>query len=545
MTKLNRIKNLRRSSALALVAGVAGLAGFTGVTTQAEAASPPNALVMAWNIDAISTFDPAQIGEAATNEIVQNICDPLVDFDPADETKILPKMAKSWDVSEDGLQITFHLRDDLKFDSGEKATAGDLAWSLQRVVKLGFGNAATLTEYGFVKDNVDSTIVAPDDTTLIFKLDKPYPANLILSAIAANRVSGLLNQKVLMANQVDNDLGNKYLATRSDCVGPYKLARWNPAEVVLLQASDNYWGEAPKLKQVLIRHVSEAGTQRLLLEKGDIDIARDLTPEDLTDLEAQGKATASRVLKPSLFYWNFNNADPIFSNDKVRHAMRYLIDYDGLAKTVMKIVGEPRASFVQLGAIGALDEKQGQPFKLDVEKAKELLKEAGYPDGFESTMFIGTAPYAAPIAQSIQDAAAKAGVKIKIERMANAQLFSRIRGREFQTSLMGWQTMVPDAHGNASRQIYNPDNRMEAKQTMYPSWRASYFDEAVNKKVDDALFEKDDAKRNQMYFDLQKEMMEKGPQAYMFQLYNVAGVSKAMKNWSWNGFRVYYDTAAK
>ncbi|MCR2346238.1 ABC transporter substrate-binding protein, partial [Salmonella enterica] len=82
----------------------------------------------------------------------------------------------------------------------------------------------------------------------------------------------------------------------------------------------------------------------------------------------------------------------------------------------------------------------GQPFTLDVDKAKALLAEAGHPDGFETTMFIGTAPYAAPIAQSIQDAAAKAGVKIKIERMANAQLFSRIRGREFQTSLMGWAT---------------------------------------------------------------------------------------------------------
>ncbi|MDR0251650.1 MAG: ABC transporter substrate-binding protein, partial [Brucellaceae bacterium] len=522
-------KFLSRSSALALLAGTAAMASVTlAATFASEAASPPNALVMAWNIDAISTFDPAQIGEVVSNEIIQNTCDPLVDFDPKDETKILPRMAKSWDVSEDGLQITFHLRDDLKFDNGEKATAGDLAWSLQRVVKLGFGNAATLTEYGFVKENVDTAITAPDDNTVVFKLDKPYPVNLILSAIAANRVATLLNQKVLMANQVEGDMGNKHLATRTECVGPYKLMRWNPAEVVLLQASDNYWGEAPKLKQVLIRHVSEAGTQRLLLEKGDIDIARDLTPEDLKDLEAQDKVTVSRALKPTLFYWNFNNADPIFNNEKVRLAMRYLIDYDGLAKTVMHNVGVPRASFVQLGAFGALDEKEGQPFKLDIDKAKALLAEAGHPDGFETTMFIGTAPYAAPIAQSIQDAAAKAGVKIKIERMANAQLFSRIRGREFQTSLMGWATAVPDAHGNASRQIFNPDNRAEAKQTMYPSWRASYFDEAVNKEVDAALFEKDEAKRAELYYALQKEMMEKGPQAYMFQIYNVAGINKGI-----------------
>lgn len=80
-------KFLNRSSALAMIAGTAALAGATFAS---EAASPPNALVMAWNIDAISTFDPAQIGEVVSNEIIQNTCDPLVDFDPKDETKILP-----------------------------------------------------------------------------------------------------------------------------------------------------------------------------------------------------------------------------------------------------------------------------------------------------------------------------------------------------------------------------------------------------------------------------------------------------------------------
>lgn len=534
---------LGRSSAIAIAAGLAG-AGF-GATFAAEAASPPNTLVMAWNIDAISTFDPAQIGEAATNEIIQNLCDPLVDIDPADESKVVPNLAKSWDVSEDGKQITFHMRDDLKFENGDKATAKDMAWSLQRVVKLGFGNAATLNEYGFDKETIDDTISAPDDNTLVMKLDKAYPINLIMTAIAANRVASLLNQKVLMEQQVDGDMGNKYLTTRSECVGPYKLVRWNPAEVVIMQASNNYWGDAPKLQQVLIRHVSEAGTQRLLLEKGDVDVARDLTPEDLDDLEAQDKINVSRILNPSIFYWNLNNGDPVFANEKVRLAMRYLIDYQGFADTIIKNRGVPRASFAQLGAFGALDAEEGQPFKLDVEKAKELLVEAGYPDGFETTMLITNQPYAAPIAQSIQDAGSKIGVKIKIERMASSQLFSRVRGREFQTTLLGWKTTVPDAHGNASRQIYNPDNRLEAKQSMYPSWRASYFDADVNAKVEEALLERDEEKRKQLYHALQKEMLEKGPHAYIFQSLTTASLSKAMKDWKWNGFRAYYDLAEK
>lgn len=538
MNALKTLLNLHRA-ALTAAASIA----VTASTATAE--TPPTALIMAWNIDAISTFDPAQIGEVVTNEIIQNTCDPLVDSDPADETKIVPKLAESWEASDDGQEITFHLREGLTFPSGEPATAGDLAWSMQRVIKLNFGNAATLTEYGFDADNVEQTITAPDDNTLVMKLDKPYPTDLILMAIAANRVSILLNRKVLMENEVDGDLGNKYITTRTDCVGPYSLVRWNPSEAVILEANENYWGEAPELKQVLIRHVAEPGTQRLLLEKGDVDVARDLTPEDLRDLEEQGKATVSRVLKPQLFYWNLNNEDEIFSNEKVRLAMRYLIDYEGLAKTVMTNIGTPRASFVQLGAFGALDEKEGQPFQLDLEKAKGILTEAGYPDGFEANLIIGTHPYAAPVAQAVQEQAAKIGVKLNIERMANAQLFSRVRGREFQTSMLAWQTSVPDAHGMASRHIYNPDNSFEAKQTMYPSWRAAWFSEEANRKVDEALFEQDPEKRKELYHALQEEMMQTGPHAYMFQIYNVAGLSESLKNWDWNGFRVYYDLAAK
>ncbi|KAB0264203.1 ABC transporter substrate-binding protein [Microvirga brassicacearum] len=538
---MNRISARTHRHHLAATVGAAALT----LALDVSAATPPSGLIMAWNIDAISTFDPAQIGEVVTNEIIQNTCDPLVDFDTADETKIVPRLAKSWDVSEDGKQITFHLQEGMKFPSGNKATAGDLAWSLQRVVKLGLGNAATLTEYGFTKGNVDQMFTAPDDATLVMKLDKPYPVTLILQAIAANRVAVLMDRQTIMKNEVNGDLGNKYLATRTECVGPYRLAKWNAGEAVILQANEDYWGKKPALKQILIRHVAEAGTQRLLLEQGDIDVARDLTPEDLADLEKRPGVTIDKVLKPQLLYWNINNADPILSNEKVRLAMRYLIDYDGLAKTVMANIGVPRASFAQIGAVGALDEKEGQPFKLDLEKAKKLLTEAGYPNGFEVSLLIGTHSYVSPLAQSVQENAAKIGVKLKIERMSNAQLFSRVRGREYQTTMQGWQTGVPDAHGNASRQIYNPDNRFEAKQTMFPSWRAAYFSEDANKKVDDALFEKDPAKRVQLYQALQREMMEKGPQAYMFQIYNVAGVRNTLKGWTWNGFRTYYDMTSK
>lgn len=528
---------LTKTAAALILAGSYSAAGL--------AATPPDSLVMAWNIDAISTWDPAQIGEVVTSEIYSNTCDTLADFAVDDEKKVTPDLAKSWEISPDRKTITFHLQDNLKFADGSAATAGDLAWSMQRVVKLGYGNAANIKEYGFNKDNVDQRITAPDAKTLVISFDKAYPTNLVLQAIAANNVSSLLNRKVVEKEAVNGDLGHKYLSTHTACVGPYQLMRWNAGEGVVLQATPNYWGEQPKLKRILIRHVAETGTQRLLLTQGDVDIARDLSADDLKTLDEGGKVKVEKTLKPQLFFWTFNNEDPIFKNEKVRLAMRYLIDYDGLAKSVMPYLGVPRASFVQIGAFGALDEQAGQPFRLDLEKAKQLLSEAGYPNGFSASVIFGTLPHSAPIAQSVQQNAAKIGVKLNLERMANAQLFSRARGREFQSAMMAWQTSVPDAYGNASRLVFNPDNRKEARATQYPSWRAAYYDPEMNKKVEAALLEPDDSKRIALYADLQREVMQKGPMAIMFQMYNTAGISPTVKNWTWNGFRVWYGAASK
>ncbi|MBB5073267.1 ABC-type transport system substrate-binding protein [Bartonella callosciuri] len=219
-----------------------------------------------------------------------------------------------------------------------------------------------------------------------------------------------------MKHEQDGDMGNRYLARHSACVGPYQLSSWRSGEALLLRASSNYWGKAPQLKKILIRHVAEPGTQRLLLQKHDIDVARNLTPEDLKDLQATTDIKVKRVLEPSMMYWGFNVTNPIFANEKVCLAMRYLIDYEGLSRTLLKDVGVPRASFIPLGNLGALDEKEGQPFELDIQKAKQLLTEAGYPEGFEASIFAGASPYpfALPIAQSLQDNAKKWGCALKL-----------------------------------------------------------------------------------------------------------------------------------
>ncbi|WP_183228379.1 ABC transporter substrate-binding protein [Bartonella callosciuri] len=515
---------------------------------QTSAKTPADTLVMAWNLDAISTFDPAQINDVYGAEVIDNVCDNLVSAATDDATKIVPSLAKSWDVFSDDQStvITFHLRDDLKFNDGRPANANDVVWGMKRVVKLKMANAALFNEYGITEQNVDDAFQAPNEKTVVMKFDKPYPAELILNNIVASRATALLDRETIMKHEQDGDMGNRYLASHSACVGPYQISSWRSGEALLLRASSNYWGKAPQLKKILIRHVAEPGTQRLLLQKHDIDVARNLTPEDLKDLQATTDIKVERVLEPSMMYWGFNMTNPIFANEKVRLAMRYLIDYEGLWKTLLKGVGIPRASFIPLGNLGALDEKEGQPFKLDLQKAKQLLTEAGYPDGFEANFLVGTASYALPIAQTIQNNAEKVGVRFKIERLAGTQLFSKVYARAFDTTFIGWNNDSADPHTMASRLIYNPDNRFEAKNTAYPSWQHGYLDKSMNQKVEDALFQKDPRKRAQIYADLQRELMQKGPYAFIFQKYGVVAVTSDVKKWVWNSApRIFYSAIEK
>jgi peptide/nickel transport system substrate-binding protein len=515
----------------------------------AQAATPKDALVMAWNLDALITFDPAQIAEVNGNDIVRNVCDPLVGYDPNDTTKIVPRTAESWSVSEDGLTITFTLKPNLQFPSGKRATARDLAWSMHRVLQLGFGNSATLTQWGFSKDKADEQIKATDDRTLVVNMDRPYPPGLILSAAFASNVTFILDQEEGMKNakttEGRSDYGNALFKTNPVCVGRYRVTRWNSNDVVILERNDVYYGAKAGLRRVIIRHVPESGAERLLLEKGDIDVARLLNTDDLRALASNPEIQIKQTVMHGYTYLAFNTADPILGNPKVRLAFRYLIDYDGLGRSILEYQGAPRASLVPDGAFGALNKAEGQPFKLDLDKAKQLLTEAGYPSGFEKKFILSANNIAPNLAQHIAANAGKVGVKLKLEQMADANLFTRARSRDFEVMLIAWGAGYPDADSMISRHAVNPDNRPEAKLAQYPSWRSAWQDPKINEMADKARMERDPETRIAMYREMQLFMMDYGPMAYICQTIRPIAYRKEVKDFIIRPFDVIYGSATK
>ncbi|AUQ66511.1 ABC transporter substrate-binding protein [Phaeobacter sp. HS012] len=506
-----------------------GLAiGLTPMATMAE--TPANMLVIANRIDDITTLDPAQSFEFAGADVIRNIYGKLVNFDPSDlDAGYQPDLAESWTVSEDGRTITFTMRDGVTFQSGNPVRAEDAAFSLKRAVLLNKTPSFIITQFGFTPENVDDTIKV-DGNTLSITTDKRYATSFVLNCLTAT-IGAIVDKELVMANEVDGDMGNKWLTTNSAGSGPYSLASWKPKESVTLSASPSYYGGEAAMKRVIVRHVQESATQRLMLERGDIDVARDLTPSDVDGLEGVDGVEVLREMRGRLMYVSFNQKHPELSKPQVRQALKYLIDYDGMENSFLKNWYVGHQNFLPKTYLGAVDEN---PFSFDVEKAKALLAEAGV-ENLELTVGVREAQERLEIAQSLQNTFAQAGITLNLEVGTGKQILGKYRARELDIYLGAWGPDYPDPHTNAGTFAYNPDNSDEANATGLLAWRNGWDTGGLTEKVAAAVVEGDTEKRAEMYHEIQAQFRDTAPFAVMFQLIEQAGMADNVEGLSLGG----------
>jgi len=496
-----------------LLSGAAiGLAvAVTGGVAFAE--TPANMLVIANRIDDITSLDPAQSFEFAGSDVLRNVYGNLVNFDPLDlEAGYQPDLATEWSVSEDGKSITFTIREGMTFTSGNPVTAEDAAMSLRRVVTLNKTPAFILTQFGFTPENVAETITF-DDKTVTITTDKQYATSFILNALTAN-VGSVIDIKTVMEHEADGDMGNTWLSTNSAGSYAYKLDSWKPNESVTLSSNPDFYKGAPTMERVIVRHVQESASQRLLLERGDIDIARNLNPEDVAGIEGADGVKIIDELKGRLMYASLNQKNEQLSKPQVKQAFKYLIDYQGMQDSFLKGKYTIHQNFLPATYLGAVEDN---PFTLDIEKAKSLLEEAGVPEGFAIEAGVRESQERIEIAQSMQNQFAKVGITMNITVGTAAQILSRYRARELDLYLGEWGPDYPDPQTNAGTFAYNPDNSDEAGATGLLAWRNAWDAGGLTEKVDAAVIETDTAKRIQMYHDIQAEFREISPFIIMFQ----------------------------
>ncbi|MBL8838478.1 MAG: ABC transporter substrate-binding protein [Alphaproteobacteria bacterium] len=508
----------------------------------AAAQVPARTLVVAKNIDDIISLDPAQTFEFTGGEILANIYDRLVQYDVEDPTRLQPSLATSWQVGADGKTIAFTLREGAVFASGNPVRPEDVEFSFRRVIRLNKPPAFILAQLGWRPNNVDQLVRKTGPREVSVTITENFSPAFVLNALGA-RPAAIVDQVEAMAHEQNGDLGNAWLGQNSAGSGAFRIARVRPSESVTLAANPRHFRGAPALDQVILRHVPEPGTQRLLLERGDIDIARDLGPDEIASAAQRAGLRVERFPQATIHFFTVNLRHERLRNPALWEAMRWLVDYDGIADRLLRGQMRVHQAFLPVGFPGALTDR---PYRLDVARAREILARAGLQDGLSIDMDVISAAPFMDVAQSIQQTMAQANIRLNLVPGTSAQVITKYRARNHQMMLIYWNPDFMDAHSNAKAFAYNTNNADDAPQST-TTWRNSWLIPELSQRTTAALTEPDAARRAELYQALQRDVQRESPIVIMFQAQAAVAMRQAVANYRQGATNdlILYRTVAK
>ncbi|MGJ5203286.1 ABC transporter substrate-binding protein [Bradyrhizobium sp. HKCCYLR20261] len=400
---------------------------------------------------------------------------------------ITGELAESYSVSADGLKITFKLRPDAKFQDGSPVTAEDVKWSLDRCVTAPIlGKAQLLT--GSLTSADQFKVIDP----LTIEVTLPKPDKLALPNLATVYPI-IINSKLAKAHATAEDpWALNWTKENAAGSGAYIVETFKPGEQVIAKRNDAWNRGTPDkpaaFKRLIIQSVPEPATRANLVERGDADLVIDLQASDVQSLEGKGKLKViSTPQYNAVTFISMNNTIPPFDNVNVRRAIAYALPYDDMFKAALFGRGAPL-----YGATWADGKPPSggypipQPIKLDLEKAKAYLKDAGMPDGFSTTFSfnVGQAATAEPMAALVKESLGKIGIKVDIQKLPDAQMSTAINEKKLPFFIEGIVAWLPSTD-------YFYRNFYTGKQR----WNYSSTDNAELEKIaQEARFEADKAK---------------------------------------------------
>ena len=457
----------------------------------------------------VNTLDP-NIPGSTRESFALSLCtyDRLVSFGRKqlngkwvfDLDKIRGELAESYEVSPDGLKLTFHLRKDAKFQDGSPVTADDVKWSLDREVSAPIlGKAQLLT--GSMTSADQFKVIDP----LTIEVTLPKPDKLALPNLATVYPI-IINSKVAKEHATAEDpWAMAWLKDHTAGSGAYVLENFKPGEQAILKRNEDWnRGSADKpafFKRVIIQSVPEPATRANLVERGDADIVIDLQASDVQSLEAKGQLKViSTPQYNSVTFVAMNNKIPPFDNVNVRRAVAFALPYDDMFKAALFGRGAPL-----FGATWADGKPPSggypipQPVKLDLDKARDYLKAAGLPEGFSTTFSfnVGQASTAEPLAALLKESLGKIGIKVDIQKLPDAQMSTQINEKKlpfFTEGIVAWLPSTDYFYRN----FYTGDQRWN-----YSSINDSKLEaiaQAARFEPDKAKYEQDGEELNAIHF---------------------------------------------
>lgn len=432
--------------------------------------------------------------------------DTLVTFPAGDASSIEPNLAESWSVSEDGLTWTFNLRGDVTFANGDPLTADDVVFSFTRLQNV-------QSNPSFLANNIVG-IEAVDDLTVEITLERPSPSFL---AEMVNTAFSVANDAEVIAaggtnaeDAAETDTAREFFDENSAGTGPYILESWTPQEETVLVRNPNYWGEAPFFDRVIIVNIPEAATQKVALESGDIDLATDLTPDQLSTMQDNEAIQIFQGLDRWTHFLLMNRDPEIggpVSDPQVALAIRLALDYEGYRDLWPGSTTPGSNMWVGLqGAFGA-----DRAVERDLDRARELLAEAGYPDGFEIELsypdFTFSGINLSTNAQKIQADLAEIGITVTL-RPGEVQV-SLEEYRNGQQGF-GYWFWGPDILDPIDFLSFLPGGKVAEERT---NWTTEGTDPEILELIDRARVESDTEERLAIFTQLQEYAQESGAYA--------------------------------
>jgi peptide/nickel transport system substrate-binding protein len=490
--------------------GLGGAAVVAGLPERVHAASSNGTLVLGIDISDSITFDPAREAQYTAPLSLRAAYESLVTMSPGDYLNVKPALAKSWERTTDGKGWRFHLTD-AKFNSGNPVTADDVKWTFDRLINLKDQPSQYVT-------NVAAVNVVDPHTIDIMLVDPTQP----ILAILSGPNFGVMETKVVQAqggiadkNADSADKATQWLNQHSAGAGPYTLVGWTRGAQILLTRNPHYFRGPVEFEHVIVRHMGDSATQLLAIKRGDISVAFNLIPEQIATLKDDKDVRIEGLRSLDYVYMALTN-EPAFNKalavKEARQAIACAIDYDGIINSLLGGKALRCASFIPIGLYGSTEETTKEiGWHQDLDRAKQLLQKAGFPDGFEFKISYGDAAVSglsyAVLAQKLQSDLARVGIKVVLDPVDQVNLRTQYTTGKSQGGVLTfWNPSGVETDQWASASV----NRVAKRIHWTP-------DPALVKVVLAAAAEQDDAKRTALYVDYEKALLDQASLLILFQ----------------------------
>lgn len=461
------------------------------------------------------TLDPAKTKEHVALAIINQVYERLVMFQKDELTEPAPAIAESWTIGDDRKTWTFNIRQNRVFSTGNPINADAVVFSLQRALKLQGDSSWMLTQIGMKEE----AITKVDDYTVQIILDQPYAPSLVLACLMTP-IASILDPVVLMKEEQNGDMGDEWLNLHSAGSGRFFIAARDPGKTLTLQVNEKYSGIPSVVKTVTIRNIQEPIEQAVALEKGDIDVAWDLLPSEIRRLESNPDIQIYSTPTANIRFVGMNLTYEPLGKTEIRQAIRYAIDYDGIVDYIIEGAGEKIQAFIPKGFLGY---NSAMPYTRDFDKAKQLLQQAGYPNGFEVELVCENASPWIDIATQIKSDLKQIGITVTIKAGTFEELINAMFSRQYQMYLIHWESDYMDPDANAKPFAFC-DNISDNAPIKAAAWLSSYLDADISSLVQKAALEPDADARKNLYQQITDNVLNNGPYVVLYSPLKQYGV---------------------